>query len=70
MKCCSVEEFKESLDLFLCEIPDEPNIQGTEYSPAACDMFTGKPSNSLIDQIRTVVEKNPQLSTFKRKPGH
>ena len=49
---CSVDEFKEKLDIFRSQIPDEPSVPGTEYTPSACDLFTSRPSNSLIDQIR------------------
>ena len=51
---CTVEEFKTHLDKVLTMVPDEPNISGCEYTPRACDMYTGKPSNSIIDQIRDV----------------
>ena len=52
MKNCSVDEFKSELDKILQSIPDEPNLNGL-YTPSACDMFTGKPSNSIVDQIRS-----------------
>ena len=65
----SVEEFKESLDAFLSKIPDQPNVQGTEYTPRACDIFSGRPSNSLTDQIRTFTEQNNQLIACRRKHG-
>ena len=52
MKNCSVDEFKSELDKILQLIPDEPNVNGL-YTPSACDMFTGKPSNSIVDQIRS-----------------
>ena len=51
---CSVEEFKLQLDKVLSRVPDEPNIIGDQYTPRACDQFTGKPSNSIIDQIRGI----------------
>ena len=51
---CSVEDFKLKLDKALSRVPDEPNISGGQYTPRACDQFTGKPSNSIIDQIRGI----------------
>ena len=42
------------LDKFLETIPDEPNVSGQEYTPSAISQISGKPSNSLIDQIRSV----------------
>ena len=47
---CTVEEFKFKLDLYLNKVPDEPKVDG--LTPSACDQFTGKPSNSIIDQAR------------------
>ena len=60
----TVEEFKECLDVFLSEIPDEPSVQGTHYTPSACDLITGKASNSLIDQVRQKSTRN------RRMPGN
>ena len=54
MTKCSIDEFKSELDGFLSKIPDEPNVTGTNYTPRACNQFTGKPSNSLIDQYRSM----------------
>ena len=54
MSKCTVEDFKLALDQFLCKIPDEPNVSGTFYTPRACNQITGKPSNSLIDQVRSM----------------
>ena len=51
---CSVEEFKLQLDQVLSRVPDESNITGGQYTPRACDQFTGKPSNSINDQIRGI----------------
>ena len=51
MKNCCVDEFKSELDKVLEIIPDQPNVPGM-YTPTACDLYSGKPSNSLIDQIR------------------
>ena len=47
---CSVDDFKEKLDKFLGNVQDEPKTQN--LTPAGCDQFSGKPSNSLIDQVR------------------
>ena len=49
-----MEEFKTQLDKVLSMVPDEPEVSGCQYTPRACDQFTGKPSNSLIDQIRSI----------------
>ena len=49
---CSVDDFKAVLDDFLASVPDEPNVSGTEYTPGACDLYSARPSNSVIDQIR------------------
>ena len=60
---CTVDEFKAQLDKVLSMVPDEPEVSGCQYTPRACDQFTGKPSNSLIDQIRSIDFKK------KRKEG-
>ena len=61
---CSVNDFKTLLDRVLSQVPDEPNISGTQYTPRACDLFTGKPSNSVIDQIRGIeFRKNRNAGT-------
>ena len=52
-----VDTFKEQLDQFLSEIPDEPNVEG--LTPSTCDMFTAKPSNSIIDQSRCIKIRRP-----------
>ena len=65
---CSVEHFKENLDNYLSNIPDEPNIPGSEFTPRAIDMFTGRASNSLIDQIR-MYKLDRTKSGAKRLPG-
>ena len=44
------EEFKEELDKFLGEIPDQPKIG--DLVPSVCDQITAKPSNSLVDVLR------------------
>ena len=36
------------------KIPDEPIVPGAEYTPTACNQVTGKPSNSLVDQVKSV----------------
>ena len=53
----SVEQFKEKLDLFLTNIPDEPNVDG--LTPGACDPFTAAPSNSIIDQSGKLKTRRP-----------
>ena len=61
---CNVDEFKVQLDKVLEKVPDEPNISGGQYTPRACDQFTGRPSNSIIDQIRGIeFKKNRQAGT-------
>ena len=52
-----VEEFKEKLDKYLQQIPDEPNVES--LTPSACDMFTAAPSNSIVDQSRTNKLRRP-----------
>ena len=47
---CSTEEFKMILDQYLAKIPDEPKLPG--YTPAASNLYTGQPSNCLVDQVR------------------
>ena len=54
MTGCSIDDFKFALDQFLMKIPDEPNVPGAEYTPTACNQVTGKPSNSLVDQVKSV----------------
>jgi hypothetical protein len=54
LRNCSVDQFKAELDMMLEKIPDEPNVTGSNYTPSACDLYTGKPSNSIVDQIRSV----------------
>ena len=49
----SVEEFKEKLDKFLEKIPDQPNVDG--LTPTACNPFNAAPSNSIVDQARTIL---------------
>ena len=51
---CSIDDFKSALDQFLAKIPDEPKLPG--YIPAACDQFSGQPSNSLVDQIQNTTK--------------
>ena len=46
-----MDQFKAELDME--KIPDEPNVTGSNYTPSACDLYTGKPSNSIVDQIRS-----------------
>ena len=47
-----MEEFKTELDLVLAKVADESKASGSEYTPSACDLYSGNPSNSIIDQIR------------------
>ena len=47
----SVDDFKLHLDKYLEKIPDEPSLPN--YTPTACNLFTAKPSNSIVDQGRT-----------------
>ena len=47
---CSINKFKEPLDLFLKNIPDQPLIG--DLIPTPMNQSTGRHSNSLIDQIR------------------
>ena len=49
---CSIEDFKEKLDNFLTNIPDEPKIGG--LIPGASDQLTAGPSNSIPDQIKRI----------------
>ena len=53
LKNCSVEDFKTELDLVLSKVADEPKVSGSEYTPSACDLYSGNPSNSILDQIRS-----------------
>ena len=50
LKKCGIDEFKEKFDSFLAKIPDQPKIG--DLTPEAMTLFTLKPSNSLLDQIR------------------
>ena len=49
LKNCDVLIFKENLDKFACQIPDNPVIG--ELIPIPCDQMTSKPSNSLLEWI-------------------
>ena len=49
----SVGEFKEQLDKFLEMIPDQPNVDG--LTPTACNLYNAAPSNSIVDQARTIL---------------
>ena len=53
---CSVDQFKAKLDEFLSKVPDQPKTPS--LVPEACNQFTAKPSNSLMDQMRRM--KNNQ----------
>ena len=56
MTGCSLEDFKESLDVFLALVPDEPKCD--ELTPRSTCVFTSRPSNSLIDQLRNLDTTN------------
>ena len=47
---CGIETFKEELDLYLANIPDQPYIGN--LIPTSTSQCTGRPSNSLVDQVR------------------
>ena len=47
---CSVQEFKEALDQYITQIPDQQKVGW--LIPSACDMFNSSPSSSLVDQVR------------------
>jgi hypothetical protein len=49
----SVWEFKEQLDKVLEKIPDQPNVDG--LTPKACNLYNAAPSNSIVDQARTIL---------------
>ena len=51
---CSIDEIKADLDKFLESVPDEPKVNGGNYTPGACDAYSAKASNSVIDQIRRI----------------
>ena len=53
----TIDEFKEQLDQFLANVPDEPNVDG--LTPAACDLFSAAPSNSIRDQSRKTQLRRP-----------
>ena len=48
----NIDEFKLALDTYLQKIPDEPNLPG--YTPSACNQVNASPSNSIIDQSRSL----------------
>ena len=49
MKTCCLEEFKDKLDTFLRNIPDEPKCE--TLIPSATNQVSGKQTNSLIYQV-------------------
>lgn len=49
---CSVDTFKFNLDSILSVIPDEPRCDN--LIPRSVCIYTSKPSNSIIDQIRII----------------
>ena len=60
---CSINKFKEPLDLFLKNIPDQPLIG--DLIPTPMNQSTGRHSNSLIDQIR----EYQSVPENQRRPG-
>ena len=52
IKRVSIDEFKEKLDLHLQSLPDEPKF--ANYIPSASKQFDASPSNSIIDQTKSV----------------
>ena len=42
-------DFKQTLDKFLCKVPDEPKADG--LIPGAVDGLNGKQTNTLIYQV-------------------
>ena len=52
MTNCSLEEFKESLDTFLKNVPDEPKSES--LTPRATNHISGRQTNSLIYQVAKV----------------
>ena len=62
MTKCGVDEFKQKLDAFLENLPDEPNVPG--LVPGACTS-EARPSNSILDQVKRIQVAPPagQLAT-------
>ena len=52
----SIVEFKQHMDGYLQKLLDEPNTDG--LTPAACDLFSAAPSNSIVGQVRTLRKRN------------
>ena len=50
-----VDDFKFHLDKYLEKIPDEPSLPN--YTPTACNLFSAKPSNSIVDQARMKIRR-------------
>merc|ERR1712082_520602 len=50
MSNCSVDSFKQQLDLYISCLPDEPSCDN--LTPGASSQVTGRQSNSIIDQAR------------------
>ena len=57
---CSVDVFKIHLDGFLMDLPDTPKVDG--LTPEPCNLFTGRPSNSIIDWINHLKLNNRRPS--------
>ena len=60
MTNCSLEEFKESLDTFLKNVPDEPKSES--LTPRATNHISGRQTNSLIYQLAKVCSVTPRWS--------
>ena len=54
---CSVEAFKNHLDIYLSTLPDEPSCDLLQ--PSAVNQITGRQSNSIIDQARAAALAQP-----------
>ena len=53
----SNDEFKVSMDQYLQSLHDEPKFPG--YVPSACNQVNANPSNSIIDQSKSVKPRRP-----------
>ena len=52
IKKVSVPEFKEHLDKFLGQLPDQPKVG--DLIPNVCDQLTARPSNSIVDVVNHI----------------
>ena len=48
----SVDDFKEQLDNYLADLPDHPKVG--DLIPHVCNQITAKPSNSIVDVIKSL----------------